>query len=118
MKLTSTILKNIYNMLVVCEPFDKWNMPLAEQIKFIVDYDPDTMGTYLYDDGADKYEHIITISAARNGFLETTIRTMSHEMIHASRWNTSTCAWTKHDKTFRYRAKLVSESLGFDPLEL
>ena len=118
MKLTSTILKNIYNMLVVCEPFDKWNMPLAEQIKFIVDYDPDTMGTYLYDDGADKYEHIITISAARNGFLETAIRTMAHEMIHASRWNTSTCAWTKHDKTFRYRAKLVSESLGFDPLEL
>ena len=51
MKLTSTILKNIYNMLVVCEPFDKWDMPLAEQIKFIVDYDPDTMGTYLYDDG-------------------------------------------------------------------
>ena len=47
MKLTSTILKNIYNMLVVCDPFDKWNMPLAEQIKFIVDYDPDTMGTYL-----------------------------------------------------------------------
>jgi len=43
---------------------------------------------------------------------------MAHEMIHASRWNTSTSAWTKHDKTFRYRAKLVSESLGFDPLEL
>jgi len=118
MKLTSTILKNIYKMLVICEPFDKWDMPLAEQIKFIVDHDPDTMGTFLYDDGADKYEHVITISAARCGFLDTVIRTMAHEMIHASRWNTSTAAWQKHDKTFRHRAKLVADELGFDPLEL
>jgi hypothetical protein len=117
-QLTSTILKNIYTMLVVCEPFDKWDMPLPETIKFIVDHDPETMGTYLHDDGADKYEHVITISAARCGFLETAIRTMAHEMIHASRWNTSTAAWQKHDKTFKHRALLVSQSLGFDPLEL
>ncbi len=117
MKLTSTILKNMYTMLVVCEPFDSWNMPLPEQIKFIVDHDPDTMGTYLYDDGG-KHEHVITISAARCGFLETVIRTMAHEMIHASRWNTSTAAWQKHDKTFRSRAFSVSQSMGFDPLEL
>lgn len=117
-QLTSTILKNMYTMLVVCKPFDNWNMPLPEQIKFIVDHDPDTMGTYLYDDGADKYEHVITISAARCGWIETCIRTMAHEMIHASRWNTSTAAWQKHDKTFRHRAKLVADELGFDPLEL
>ena len=117
MNLTSTILKNIYIMLVVCTPFDKWNMPLPEQIRFIVDFDPDVMGTYLYDDGG-KHEHIITISAARCGFLETVIRTMAHEMIHASRWETSTCAWQKHDKTFKHRAKMVANELGFDPLEL
>jgi hypothetical protein len=116
-QLTSTILKNMYTMLVVCKPFDNWNMPLPEQIKFIVDHDPDTMGTYLYDDGG-KHEHVITISAARCGFLDTVIRTMAHEMIHASRWNTSTAAWQKHDKTFRHRAKLVAESMGFDQLEL
>jgi len=57
-QLTSTILKNMYTMLVVCKPFDNWNMPLPEQIKFIVDHDPDTMGTYLYDDGG-KHEHVI-----------------------------------------------------------
>jgi hypothetical protein len=117
-QLTSTILKNMYTMLVVCKPFDKWDMPLPEQIKFIVDHDPDTMGTFLYDDGADKYEHVITISAARCGFLDTVIRTMAHEMIHASRWNTSTAAWQKHDKVFRSRAFAVSQSMGFDPLEL
>ena len=104
-------------MLVVCEPFDKWDMPLAAQIKFVVDHDPDTMATYLYDDGG-KHEHVITISAARNGWLETATRSMAHEMIHASRWNTSTAAWQKHDKTFRHRAKLVADALGFDPLEL
>ncbi len=36
----------------------------------------------------------------------------------ASRWDTSTQAWTKHDKTFRNRAKAVATELGFDPLEL
>jgi len=117
MKLTPSILRNLYSAIYCMKPFDRWNMPLPEQIKFIVDHDPDTMGTYLYDDGG-KHEHVITISAARCGWLETSIRTMAHEMIHASRWNTSTAAWQKHDKTFRHRAKMVADELGFDPLEL
>ena len=63
MKLTPAILKNIYSMLYCCEPFSKWKLPLPEQIKFVVDSDPDVMGTYLYDDG-EKWEHIITITTA------------------------------------------------------
>jgi hypothetical protein len=117
MKLTPAILKNIYSMLFCCEPFSKWKLPLPEQVNFIVDSDVEVMGTYLYSDG-DKWEHIITISDARCGHLDTVIRTMAHEMIHASRWDTSTQAWTKHDKTFRNRAKMVATELGFDPLEL
>jgi len=78
---------------------------------------PEVMGTYLYDDG-ESHAHTITISSARCGHLDTVIRTMAHEMIHASRWNTVTHAWTKHDKTFRNRAKAVANELGFDPLEL
>lgn len=117
MKLTPKIIENIYAMLYCTEPFSDWDLPLPEEIKFIVDHDPDTMGTYLYDDGTD-HAHTITISDARCGHLDTVIRTMAHEMIHASRWNTVTQAWTKHDKTFRNRAKMVATELGFDPLEL
>jgi len=117
MKLTPVILKEIYEVLSICEPFDKWNMPYADEIKFEVTQDMDCMGTYLYDDGSD-FEHTITISAARCGHLDTVIRTMAHEMIHCSRHGTVTDAWLKHDKTFRNRARLVSQAMGFDEKEL
>ena len=117
MKLTPAILKNIYSMLYCCEPFSKWKLPLPEQVKFVVDSDPDVMGTYLYDDG-EKYEHIITISTARCGFLETIIRTMAHECIHMSFYRRRGHKWAQHGKEFRARCHMVGKELGFDPLEL
>ena len=102
--------------MVCCEPYCKWNMPLPEQVKFIVDADPEAMGTYLHDDG--DWEHIVTVSEARCGHLYTVMTTLCHEMIHMSRANTVTHAWTKHDATFKRRAKRVATELGFDPLEL
>ena len=117
MKLNSAILRNIYTTLVICDPFVSWKLPLPQEIKFIVDLDESAMGTYLFDDGGE-YEHIITISSARCGHLDTVIRTMAHEMIHMSRSNTVTDAWTKHDSTFRRRAHKIATELGFDPLEL
>ena len=53
MKLTPSILRNLYSAIYCMKPFQRWPMPLPEQIKFIVDSDPETMGTYLYDDGED-----------------------------------------------------------------
>ena len=117
MKLTPAILKNIYSMLYCCEPFSKWKLPLPEQVRFIVDADPDTMGTYLYDDG-EKWEHIITISSARCGFLETVIKTMAHECIHMSFHRRKNRKWAQHGKEFRERCHKVGKELGFDPLEL
>ena len=117
MKLTPTILRNIYAMLYCCEPFSKWKLPLPEEVKFIVDYDPETMGTYCYDEG-NEHEHTITISASRCGFLETVIKTIAHEMIHASRSGTVSDAWLKHDASFRRKAHQIGVSCGFDPLEL
>ena len=117
MKLTPTILRNIYAMLYCCEPFSKWKLPLPEEVKFIVDYDPETMGTYCYDEG-DEHEHTITISASRCGFLETVIKTIAHEMIHCSRSGTVSDAWLKHDASFRRKAHQIGVSCGFDPLEL
>lgn len=117
MKLTPVILKEIYEMLYTCEPFCKWNLPLADEVKFEIVADDTVMGTYLYDDGGD-FAHTISISSARCGHLDTVIRTMAHEMIHCSRHDTVTDAWLKHDKTFRRRAHAVSTELGFDPLEL
>ena len=88
---------------------------MPEEINFVVNKDPEVMGTYLYDDGGD-HEHTITISAARCGHLSTVIRVLAHECIHMSRHRTS--KWTNHDKEFRNRAHRISSELGFDALEL
>jgi thiamine monophosphate kinase len=114
-KITPAILKNLYSAIYCMKPFDRWNMPLPEQIKWVVDKDEQIMGSYLYDDG-EKYEHIITISEARCGHLSTIIRVLCHEAIHMSRHKTH--RWTHHDKEFRKRAMTISQELGFDPLEL
>jgi hypothetical protein len=103
-------------MLWTCEPFTRWKLPLPEEVKFVVDFDPETMGTYTYGDG--DHEHLVTISAARCGHLDTVIRTMAHEMIHMSRSGTITDAWLKHDAVFRRKAHKISQELGFDSLEL
>lgn len=116
MKLTSAIIKNLYSAVYCMKPFDKWNMPLPEEINFIVDKDPATMGTYLYDDGG-KFEHIITISEARCGSIDTVLKVLFHECIHMSRHKTQ--RWSHHDKEFRNRAHRIAKELGFvDPLEL
>ena len=115
MKLTPAIVRNLYSAIYCMKPFDRWNMPLPEEIQFIVDKDPAVMGSYLYDTGED-YEHTITISAARCGHLDTVIRVLCHECIHMSRQKTN--KWTHHDKEFRSRAHRISSELGFDPLEL
>ena len=61
MKLTPAILKNLYSAIYCMKLFDRWPMPLPEEINFVVDKDKEVMGTYLYDDGGD-HEHTITIS--------------------------------------------------------
>ena len=115
MKLTPAILKNLYSAIYCMKPFHRWPMPLPEEINFIVDSDPEIMGTYYYDDGGD-YEHIITISEKKCGHLSTVIRVLCHECVHMSRWKTH--RWTHHDAEFRRRTKVISEELGLDPLEL
>jgi hypothetical protein len=117
MKLSPAILRNLYSAVYCMKPFDRWNMPLPEEVCFIVDKDPSTMGTYLYDTGNEKYEHIITISEARCGSIDTVLKVLFHECIHMSRHKTQ--RWTHHDKEFRNRAHRIAQELGFiDPLEL
>jgi hypothetical protein len=117
MKLTPAILSNLYSAIYCMKPFTDWrSMPLPEEIHFVVNQDAEVMGSYLYDPGNEKYEHIITISSARCGHLDTVIRVLCHECIHMSRHKT--LKWTHHDKEFRSKAHRISSELGFDPLEL
>ena len=53
MKLTPAILKNLYSAIYCMKPFDRWSMPLPEEINFVVNQDKEVMGSYLDDDGGD-----------------------------------------------------------------
>ena len=90
---------------------------MPEEVKFIVDYDPETMGTYMYDCGED-YEHTITISSARCGHYYTMLTTLSHEMVHMSFHRQKGDKWSHHSAEFRRRCKIVAFEMGFDGLEL
>ena len=114
MKFTSSTLRSIYTMLCDLRPFCRWSLPSTDEIIFVASNDTDAMGTYVYDDIKEK--HILTISKVKNGHLLTIIKTMSHEMIHMKRWQTS--GWDKHDVVFRRFATQISNELGFDPNEL
>jgi hypothetical protein len=117
MKLSSAIIRNLYSAIYCMKPFCTYkNMPLPEEINFIVDKGED-MGTYLYDPGNDDWEHTITISEVRCGTLDTVLKVLLHECIHMSRHKSS--RWTHHDKEFRKRAHRIWSEIGFvDPLEL
>ena len=118
MKITSNFLKDTYITLCKVHPFNKWDMPPAELVKFIVNNDNEALGTYCFTE-EDEYPHVITISRNRLSFYLTCVATLAHEMIHCSRWKDPNEGWSKHDTKFRKRAKMVATEFGsFDPLEL
>ena len=117
MRITPETVKHLYSALYCTYPFSKWPMPLPEEIDFVVTADPEFMGTYLLDDGGD-YAHTITISNSRIGHLYTALTTLAHECVHMSFYKQKGDKWMQHGKEFRRRCKMVSDELGFDPLEL
>jgi hypothetical protein len=114
MKITPKIMEKVYILLCNCKPFDRWKLPYPEEIKFVVDNSEDSLGTYIFDDNINM--HIITISKAKCGHLDTLIKTLAHEVIHMTRGRTS--KYAAHDAYFRRKAHAIALELGFDPLEL
>lgn len=117
MKLTPSIVRNLYAALYCCYPFTKWQMPLPEEIDFRIIQDRELSGAYLYDTGG-QYEHVITISSACCSHLYTALTILAHECIHMSFHHRKGNKWSDHGKEFRIRCKMVANELGFDPLEL
>lgn len=117
MKLTPEAIRNAYASLCCLYPFTKWNLPMPEEIDFVVTNDAETMGSYMYDTGED-YEHTITVSSARCGHYYTMLTTLAHEACHMSFHRLKGDKWTQHGKAFRTRCKLIAHELGFDGLEL
>ncbi len=64
--------------------------------------------------------HVITISTAKCGHLDTVLKTLAHEIIHMICYLESpkTDKYTSHKGLFLKLQKRVANTLGYDPKEL
>jgi hypothetical protein len=64
--------------------------------------------------------HIITISTAKCGHLDTVMKTLCHEIIHMCVYldSTKTDKYTSHKGLFLKLQKRIAKMYGFDPKEL
>lgn len=107
------MLSHAYDYLCSTPPFSKWNLPLSEEVRFVVVKDPNTAGWHKMD--CDK--HIIGISSGSIGRTQSLMEVMAHEMIHAHQRETSMeTKGAKHNAAFMKLAARVCKIHGFDPL--
>jgi hypothetical protein len=113
--ITSESLAAVYEFLKTTPPFNKWNMPEGEDVKFIVCKMKDAFAQYQWDGTRDT----ISVSSSAVGHTRTLIEAMSHEMIHQHLWATgmeSKRGGPKfHNAAFRKFAAQVCKHHGFDP---
>lgn len=76
--LNEEMLAAAYEYLSASKPFDKWNLPHSEEVKFRVFKRKDRYADYRYRNG----RHHINISSVLVGSHMTLLATMAHEILH------------------------------------
>lgn len=113
--LTSEMMVAAYEYLRITPPFDKWNMPEAEDVLFKVARTRHKQGWYQWDGK----RHTITGSQGKVGYTLTLIVLMAHEMIHLHLEETGMESRARsndtHNAAFRKFAAQVCKVHGFDP---
>jgi hypothetical protein len=110
--LTVEMLALSYDYLCATPPFSKWNLPPAEDVKFVIIKDRQTAGWHKMDGG----KHIIGISRGAIGRTHSLMEVMAHEMIHAHQRETNMeTKGSDHNAAFRKLAARVCRIHGFDP---
>lgn len=110
--LTPEALAAAYDYLCEFPPFDKWNMPHSEDVKFLVTRHDDRFAHYQMVDGI----HNIAISTKFVNRHDSLLSTMSHEMIHLHTRATKMRMRNVHGRAFQMMADEVCTIHGFDRL--
>ena len=110
--LTPEILAASYDYLCCTPPFDKWNMPSSEDVKFSVIKTKDRTAHYCQRNGV----HVIAVSSAYVGRHESLISSMAHEMVHLHMSQTCWNRRNPHDAAFQKFADQVCRIHEFDRL--
>ena len=116
--ITENNIANLYSAIIEFPVFDEYKLPPASKVDFIVVNDQSMYGQYEPPEQGEP--HIITISTAKCGHLDTVIKTLCHEIIHMICYLESpkTEKYTSHKGLFLKLQKRIANNLGFDPKEL
>lgn len=97
-------LPGAYTYLRLTEPFSSWDLPEADEIKFVVTNESGAYGWFRPEDGVPT----IGVSAKNIGSTDYLLPLMGHEMIHLYQWLAkTTTSNTQHNAEFRRLAKKV-----------
>jgi predicted metallopeptidase len=108
--LTPERLRLAYDFLADCPPFDKWNLPAGEDVKFrVIRKHPTWKAFYTL-------QPFMTITVVASYVLTTheLIEAMAHEMIHLHEDHNGFGTEAAHSKAFWILAKRVCKIHGFD----
>lgn len=114
MRWTPLIVSLHYEALAHTPPFDKWNLPPAEDITFKVFRKPIWYGYYSRD--RRRVANFIIGIGPKVGHLSTLHGTLGHEMIHMHLDRLGWAAGAEHNAAFRKFATQVARLQGFDPM--
>ena len=107
--LSPDMLRAAYAYLAETAPFNKWNMPPAEDVKFKV-----LRGIREYGD-CDKATGMVRISSACHSTTDAVMRTMAHEMVHVFMYHHKIAKReSEHGRVFWKYADQVCAIHGFD----
>ena len=109
---------NLYSALIEFPVFDEYKLPPASKVDFVIVHDDTMCGQYEPPEAGEP--HIITISTAKCGHLDTVIKTLCHEIIHMICYLESpkTEKYVSHKGLFLKLQKRIANHLGYDPKEL
>lgn len=116
--ITENNIANLYSALIEFPVFDEYKLPPASKVDFIVVHDDTICGEYQPPEAGEP--HVITISTAKCGHLDTVIKTLCHEIIHMICYLESpkTEKYVSHKGLFLKLQKRIANNLGYDPKEL
>lgn len=101
----------VYDCLRVFPPFNRWRLPVGDEVNFTV---ANHRGFYGWHK-SDVVGHTIALSQATIGQLSTLMMFMAHEMIHLYQAERGTFSRrTNHNAEFRRLAARVCRVHGFD----
>ena len=113
MHLDKEVLAGVYESLRICQPFRRWRLPPASDIKFVVTKQRDREGDYTRI--VRTQQHFISVSGARISHYDSLAIVMAHEMIHLEQAVSKRETRGEHNADFRRKAARVCKVLGFDP---